>query len=372
MNEQTNGIMLRSEASALAVAGGAINVRTNFLEKARNMVAPEVAYLLIAITGTVNSGAGTAASGSDAMKLISQIQLADAAGTFYDLSGETARLDAITELGSRHVDMTTLAAGAADASRTWFMYIPFELPRAARPRDTRVELDRFLDAGQITIVPAAALPTGWDGFTGGTVTVYAWVVDGRRREAKSRLVRREQAIGIADTSYPVNGSIRQAWITSVLATTGRTDLSATITRVNSMTLGFPAALAPLALIQAYRSAQPDASSLDPALASTSFTGLPLVWAEELQKIGAMPDVRSLHLDIDAVPTGARLYVSAIQARSVDQTARVLGYTDPDSLGKALDVNGAVISAKGKHKRIGNVMPELARRLPLTLTATEAK
>lgn len=368
MNEQTNGMLLRSESASLAAAGGAINIKTNFLERARNMVAPEVAYLIIAITGTVNSAAGTAASGADACKLLSQIRITDAAGTFYDLSGETARMDAILELGERHVDMTTLAAGAADASRTWFLVIPFELPRSARPRDTRVELDRFLDGGEITLVPAAQLPTGWDGFTAGTVTIHAMVYDGRRREAKSRLVRREQSIGVADTNYPINGSVRQAWITSVLATTGKTDLSATITRVNSQTLALPAATAPLTLIQAYRNTQFAASSLDPALASTAFTGLPLVWAEAAQKIGSMPDIRHLHVDIDAVPTSARLYTSIIASRAVDQTARVLGYADADALGKALDAGGAVVSAKGKHKRLVDIMPELARRLPLTLGA----
>ena len=368
MNEQSNGILLRSESAALAAGGGAINVKTNFLERARNMVAPEVAYLLIAISGTVNSAAGTDASGFDAAKLIAQIRITDAAGVFYDLSGETARMDAILELGARHVDMTTLAAGAADAARTWYLMIPLELPRAARPRDTRVELDRFLDGGEITIVPCTALPTGWDGFTSGTVVVHAMVYDGRRREAKSRLVRREQAIGIADTAYPVNGSVRQAWITSVLTTTGKTNLSSTITRVNSTTLGLPAATAPLTLIQAYRNTQPNPSTLDPALASTSFTGLPLVWPEHAQKIGSMPDIRTLHVDIDAVPTSARLYTSVIASRAVDQTARVLGYTDVDALGKALDAGGAVVSAKGKHKRITEIMPELARRLPLTLGA----
>jgi hypothetical protein len=359
MNEFEKGKWFRGNAETFSL-GNTINFKTDFLQAARNMAAPEVDRLVIRFTGTVNSSAGTAASGSDAPKLISRFKFTDREPVI-DASGHNLRLNEILELGPRQVDMTDLAAGAADATRTWQIVIPFGLPKAERSRDTRVPLEHFLDGGQLELQCASALPTGWDGFTG-TVRICAYVIDGRRRELKSRLTLREVSMPLQEDNYQVNGSVRYLVGTSTLTTTGASSWASN-TAFDSQTLGWPAGIESDLLVEDYRMSNEAFNTNDPFIAATPLA-VPFVTPSGYQKTGAMPDMRSFHLSLNAAaPTSARLLMSVIKDRNPELAALVAGYASVSDYAANFAAHGEIVSAKGKNAPVTTMRPDLVRRLP---------
>ncbi len=364
MNELQDGIWLRSRAEAFALSG-VISFDLSFLSAARHMAAPEVAALEIRISGTVNSSAGTDASGFDACKLVDNFRFTDK-DIVVDCSGQGLRLNEIIELGERQVDMTTLAAGAADAVRTFGIVIPFHLPKAERPRDTRVPLEHFLEGGQIDLAMPAALPTGWDGFTAGTVQLRALVVDGRRKELKSRLVIREEQVTLQEHWYGVNGSCRSLVLHSKLTTTSQTSLAG-FTVFNSTTLKLPPNAENDMLVRRYRlqgGGGVGFSTADPIIAATPLA-VPLITPDQLQKIGAMPDLKTCHVLLNgAAPAGGRMLISAIKDRNVDLALLVGQFGSLSDYQAALMQRGRVVSAKGKNVPATEFLANLVRRLPV--------
>lgn len=367
MNEFDRGKWYRSQALTYAL-GVNFPVDLSFLLPAKSMQAPEITAIMIELSGTVNSAAGTDASGSDAAKLVRNVRLKDGGGTIIDASGESLRLNEMIELGNRQVDMTTLAAGAADASRTWYIVIPFDLPKAERPRDTRLPAYHLISAGgALDISTAAALPTGWDGFTAGTITVYVHVVDGRNVEVKSRLSIMEMQMDSREFWYPVQGAIRYAVGSSVLTTTAASSW-ASITSIDSRSLDLPSGLSPNVLRREYRVRSPgEINSADPNIAATPLA-LPILWPTRDQKIGELVDLEKLHLLFNAAPpTSAVLVVSAIKNRDVELAARLLDYTDSSRYLDDMKRRGKVVSAKGKNKPASAFSASIANKLPLKIT-----
>lgn len=365
MNELQDGILLRSNPETFAL-GGTINFKTDFLNAARHMQAPEVHMLWIDFSGTVDSAASTNdANGYDAAKLVSRFKFTDKEEVI-NCSGQSLRLNAIIELGDKYVDMTTLAAGAADAARTWQIPIPFFLPRAERPRDTTVPLEHFLEGGQLELTTPAALPTGWDGFTSGVVRLCALVKDGRRRELKSRLTIREEVMSLPEHYYNVYGSLRTLVGTSVITTTSASSWASFAT-FNSQTLKYPASIEARHLVNRYRMHGDGFFSGDPILAATPLA-VPFLTPDRRQKIGTMPNIeKTVHLDIGASPpTGARLLIVAIKDRNPELAALVAGFANVSDYQMALARYGTIVSAKGKNASARTFAPELVRRFPVAV------
>lgn len=359
--EKTYGKWIRSNPESFSL-GDTVTFKSEFMKsELTKMVFAEVCEVAFDFEGTVNSGAGTDAFGYDACKLVEKVRLSDDI-PFVDVSGEGARLNAIIELGNRYRDMTTLAAGAADATRKWRLPIPYELVKARRPRDFTFPLWHLAEGtSELTFAPA--LPTGWDGFTSGKVRMKLRIRDGRREEAHSRLVLREQAVTIQESTYHVNGSLRHASLFTKLATTGMSSLAA-YTTFDSVALGYLPSHEVETLVEHYLRQTDGVFASDPFLAST-ITAIPLVAPCHRQKIGAMMDLGEFMLDIKAAPPSyMRLLTSVVMDRIPSQAARDIGQPSPAEYQQAAVERGEVPNPNGTNKQWKGFPNNLRRRLPV--------
>lgn len=364
MNPEQNGLILRSNPEVFSL-GSAITFKMNFLEQARQMVAPEVTEVDVVITGTVGAVAG-GALGRDAAKLIDTVRFRDSDDVI-NASGAGLRVREQLELGHRQADPADIASGATNASYVYRLRIPLAVPRkSARARDTAIPLINFLEGGEFTVQTAAAVPTGFAAVQADMrMQLFAYVMDGRVPELKSRIRIKEEAVSQQEFDYQINGSLRTAILTSKLATTGYTDLTG-FTAFNSRSLRWPAALATRELVDKYRYDSEYVDTARDEFLRTTTAALAIVSPEADQQIGRLIDLRTLHLDLlAAAPASGRLLTETIVDRAGDLAAQQLGYASPGDLAAAIKASGEVVGAAGSYP-VRSFNAALARRLPIRI------
>lgn len=363
MISDLNGRWFRSRIMPW-VTGSALDVDLNFLEPARHMAAPEVSILEFVFEGTVTPVGGTA-QGEDFCKLFAQIVFNDEQ-EMINASGNMLRLLEQVELGSKSVDPADIGVGVATPVkyRLKIMLEPLST-RAVRPRDFRVPLANFLEGGTLTLRLAAALPTNF-GVTAAdwNVIVFAKVVDGRKRELKSRRRIWEQVVQNQEFNYPVNGSLRHALLGSNLATTGYTSLAGFST-IYSKTLDLPPAFQTHVLIDDYRMSCDALGANDEATLAANGC-IPLVFPSRRKKTGTMIDTPLFHLDLlAAAPASGRLLLDAVVNRSPNMAALAAGYGSPEDVATAIAARGRVVGEAGNMKAT-EVPKPLARKMPIRI------
>ncbi len=364
MTPELRGIPYRSNPENF-VAGGSVTYKMDFLQNARQMNAPEVYEIDLVFTGTVG-GVTATALGRDAAKLFDNIRFKDS-DDVWNTSGAGARVIEQMEIGQRQVDPATVASGSTNTAYNYRLRLMFAPPyRAARPRDFAIPVSNFLDGGEFTVSFASAVPTGFAAVQADwKVQLFAYVVDGRSLELKSRRRVKEEAVTQQEFDYQVNGFLRSAILTSKLATTGYTDLSA-YTTLNSRTLKWPAAYQATNLVDDYRFNTRAFATNDEFLLA-SYGALGVLVPEEGQKIGTMPDMKSLHLDLlAAAPSSGRLITDVVIDRNGDYSALSQGFGDPQQLAQALKKSGEVIGGNGRDYAVSSFNAQLARKLPLRI------
>jgi hypothetical protein len=363
MTPELRGIPLRSNPETFGHSA-AITFKMDFLAQARHMVAPEVDEIDIVFTGTVG-GVTATALGKDAAKLIDTVRFRDS-DDVWNASGAGCRVLEQLEVGQKQTDPATVASAGTNANYVYRLRLIFNPPhRAERGRDFAIPISNFLDGGEFTIQTSAAVPTGWAAAQSDwKIQLFAFVKDGRVRELKSRRRVKEEAVSSQEFDYQVNGFLRNAILTSKLTTTGHTDLSGFAT-LNSRTLKWPAAYQTHNLIDDYRINTQAFATNDEFLAAAT-GAIPLLVAERDQKIGNMPDMKSLHLDLlAAVPTSGRLITDTVIDRNGDMSALAEGYDSPGSLAAAVGKFGVVVGG-AKSYPVRGFNAQLARKLPIRL------
>lgn len=350
----------RSNSETFA-AGATVTIKPDYLSQATQWDAPEVWGVKVVFTGTVLGITG-GALGRDAAKLLSLIRF-KTTDDIYNVSGSGTRIVEQVELGSRQVDPTDIASAGSNATYSYIWRIPFASFRSKRPRDTAIALPEFMNGGEFALTFAPANPTGWGAVQGDwRVQVFADVRDGRRPELKVRRRIKEEAMSILENEYQVNGSLRGAYITSTLATTGYTDLS-TLLALNSRTLKWPASYQTRMLVDMYREEQPSAATNDEFLrAATGAIAVSMPRRNAL--VGRMADMKSLHIDfITAVPASARIITDAVIERNAETSAKILGYDNPAQLQSAITAHGVVVGEADNfpHRAFDR---KLSARLPI--------
>ncbi len=369
MRPEDNGLWLRSRPYAYA-AGVSTPVELNFLAKAANFTAPEIAEIEIHVYGSVTAGAGGQALGRDFAKLFSKIQISDGE-MFVDASGAALRPWIQSEWGSVDIDPADVATSGTNASYEAILNLPFE-PRkslivASGPRNTRIPVVNMLESGRMIISNPPALPTNWSAVTL-TMEVNMRVVEGRVKQANSRLKISEIVANNQEFYYDIGGSIRYAALTSVLTTTGYSTLAA-YTSLNSRSLDWEPNTHPRVLRNRYRHQQASVSTADEHLLAAP-GALPLVHADWNQKIGAMPMLDKLHLNMGAaMPTGGTLIQATIVDRVPRLAARALGYADVDQYIADVRNFGYVVDGSDGGSRVVDFDPKLANKLPLRMKLT---
>ncbi len=363
MTPEQYGVCLRSNPETYAHSAG-ITFKMDFLAQARHFAAPEVEEIDIVFTGTVG-GVTATALGRDAAKLYDNIRFRDS-DDVWNTSGAGARVLEQMEVGAKQIDPATVASGATNTAYAYRLRMIFAPPhRAERERDTAIPISNFLDGGEFTINTAAAIPTGWAvAQSDWKVQLFAYVRDGRVPELKARRRIKEEAVTQQEFDYQVNGFCRAAILTSKLATTGYTDLSG-FTTLNSRTLKWPAAFQARELVDNYRYGVEAISTTDEFLLAAT-GALPVLVPQRGQKIGCMPDMKSLHLDLlAAAPTGGRLLTDVIIDRNGDMNALSMGYSSPGELAAAVKRFGHVCGGSQSYP-VGQFNAQLARKLPLRI------
>jgi hypothetical protein len=366
MRPEDDGIWLRSRPMTY-VAGQNIPVELNFLAAANGFNAPEVAEFALTFSGSVTAGAGGQALGRDFAKLIAKLQISDGE-LIVDASGAALRPWVQSEWGSVDVDPADVGTSATNASYEAILSLPFEPPKSLQtangPRNTRIPLVNLLESGRITISNPGTLPTNWSSVTL-TMELLTRVVEGRVKQANSRLKIWEQNVTNQEYYYDVGGSIRYAGLTSALTTTGYTTLAG-FTSLNSRSLSWEPNFHPRTLRDRYRRQQFAVSSADEHLLSAP-GAIPLVQQDRYQKIGAMPMLDKLHLNLGAAaPTNGVLLLAAIIDRPPRLAARALGYTDVNAYIADVRNFGYVMDGNPGGSRVVDFDPKLANKLPLRI------
>jgi len=367
---ENDGVDGRSRGYAFGLNQN-INVDTNFLDQFMGWDAPEIAYLLFVFSGSVTAGAGGQALGRDFAKLFDNIDVRMSGGQVINAGGAVLRVNEIHEYGDKQTDPADVATSGTNASYEGILAVPFEFPKAPNEykRDCRPSVKAMKALGlQITIRTPAALPTNWSTATG-TVEVYARVKEARQRQANSFLTLLEYQVTQIEDFYPVSGSMRHATLTSRLTTTGYTSLTAaTYSAFDSRSLGWEAGLHPRILRQYYRQGQVAIASNDEyLLASGAFGAIPIIAAQKDQRIGQMPMLDRLHLDLNAAaPSGGVLLASAIKDRPPAYSAYACGYQDVNQFAADLLARGQV--RDGSDTPVAEFDPFLVTRFPVRIKA----
>jgi hypothetical protein len=369
VNVENRGMLLRSNPFTWA-DGAMVDVDRNFLREAQGkMRAPVIRELLFHAQLQVTGVTATLLA-KDACKVFNRIQVADRGGYLFDCSGSTARIIEQMELGDKFEEPNggvALASAATSAVYDVWSRVIFDTERAHRGADTGLPLNHLFDGGRIAF--RGGTPPGCT-MTGATVRVYADVHDEREAEAKSRQVWKEFAITKAEDNYTIGGSLRAAFLTSNLATTGYTALSTQVATVTSKTL----AMSDIdfnVLRQQYRRLAKDRSSVDAFLNSlTAPDAVALRVPSSGQHIGKLEDLNTLHLKLVTAPTGGVFVSCVIEDRNADLAAETLGFETVNDMLHAVSKQGRV-GAKGKSdKSATGWNPRLVRRLPIVLSSEE--
>jgi hypothetical protein len=363
------GTLPRSKPITFA-AGSPLGVDFSFLEPYRRMAAPVVRKLYI--HGRFNlTASGGAFDGEDQYKILTRAFLRDRGGPLVDLHGASMRVMEQAEWQDRQVDPADLTSGSSDTARDGYWTIDFETPpdaKGERSRDSGLPLIHLLPegGGDMILTTNSALASINLSITSGTFTVYADVVDERKREAKARRVQRDMLITAQEDNYNVGGLLRRAVVSSAIATTGYTSLAfSTYGTIDSRTLDYSDI--PTHLLQKrYRERTRAKATDDEFLASTP-CAIPLWEPEARQHLGRLPNVSKLHLDLNAAaPTGGRLIVDYFEPRDPELMREWLGYPTIADMMADVRKYGHVKGLGNKDTKVTSWLPELVRHMPLQI------
>lgn len=358
---EDNGMVLRGKSETFT-AGSSLNIETDFLREAYSLGdAPEIQEIWFELTGSVG-GVTATALGKDAPKLFENIKVVIPRHTVYDVSGALARVFEQCEYGERQRDPATVASGSTNTSYSATLRLPFAFEKCIRERDTALPVPYLVEGGSIKVKLASAVPTGWAAVQSDwRVTPYALVKDGRNKEAKSMFKVWEQTVTQLESFFPVDGSLRNAILSSVLTTTGHTSLSAVVAP-DSKTLGWPAGLTVNWLKDKYIRHQYARGSNDEFDAGNA---IQVYGPDRFQRTNLLPDLQSLHLDLNvAVPTSATMLFCAIVDRDPLLTARWFGYQSAAEYIQAIAEHGVMVD---EHRSDPNRWDDtLTRRIPMRI------
>lgn len=333
-------------------------------QAAQRMRAPVVRE--IAFHGKFDiSGVTATFDNKDTCQLFTQVKVTDRKGDIVRLPGKLIRLGTQMELGARGVEHDGLADAASGATTTgdnFILRITFDQEYATVGADFGLPLLHLVDGGSIEV--QFGTPAG-SASVSGKVYTYVHVHDEGKRELKSRLIRRAQAVSLRDASYPIGGSVRELVLASNPTAAGYSAWTAsTYEAINVPELELSVARSYI-LRENYRRLRPDTDTDDVILAGN---GVPLVVPSRGQRIDKMPDLKTVHLDLgsDTIPTSAQLYMSYVEDRDPSLAAQWLGYNDVAKFAADLAARGVVNLGKGRKAKGAEFPAHLARRMPMSI------
>lgn len=352
----------------------------SFLNAARDMNSPIIDELVIVAAVVLNTGSAGMRGGTLA-SMFSQVLVQDQAGIRANVRGSSLRVIDQVEYGAGFQDPTSIAATQTSVSRKCILRIPFNPIKSRRRADFGLALRGFVDGGKMQLVTSPALlpAMGANGGTiqSGTITVYAIVRDEEGKEAKSRIVFEDESIAQTNFDYNFAGAARYAlWYNGEINEATPTAWSAQ--QITSKTLELQ--LIDDFVFQDWYTSENLPPRSSPGTVATAdtyaqtdcvLTGqvVPIYFPQFGQKIPDMPQMQTLNVrtSLSSITTSdlPQLIKSYISERSQNVTARVLGVSDP---GGAVATKGRIKAANGKYLGIGSYPAEIAKFMPIKITA----
>jgi hypothetical protein len=350
------------------VASNKLKFKNDYLSKARNMQAPEIAEFVFQFTGSVGGVTATALA-IDAPKLFSRFNIKDK-DVRCDASGAVMFGLNMVEFGAPVLGYTpaAVASGATNTAYSFMNVIPYEFEQASwRETDYRIPAPYILEGGIIQANCAAAVPTGYAAAQSDwNVTVWSRVQDARVRELKSTLCYEQFNTTRSEDYFPIQGSARNILGMTDLTTTDYTSL-ATFTAINSKALDLESDFDPQMWMQEY--------SRNKILGTNALTTdlvlqrkiIPYLFSHWNQKIGQMVNLDQLDIRLQAAPlANSILLASKIIERNMTLGAMWMGYNSPAELSAAVQAYGVVVDEKNTPYM--EYDPVLASRMPVRLKA----
>jgi hypothetical protein len=355
-------------------ASAAPSVDMTFLDEAAQMEFPEIEYLVLAFDIDVTTANdGTTFNQEDHARILAHLELHDAAGQVFSVSGVT--LDLINELeyGSSWKKPATVSANTHVASFKLMLRVPFVPPKAKRPADYRKAVSDLRNGGKILITFSGANPVASVTIASGTVTVWASVVDSHKPELKSRITWLEYLCQLQEDTYKVGGSLRAIfrYDPHAVGTAGFNTLASTLSAF-SRTLNMMDVPLPIFQDAYLQESAADVTADVSIIGDAFFAGKawPIRTPKRHQKTTEMISLENVHLKFSSAPnSGALIVVCAITDRDPAMSARAVGAKSPAHLASVIDQRGIVKQAPGGDARYGAVQhwhPHKVRRLPVRI------
>jgi hypothetical protein len=341
MLPQNYGEWFRGESLSFS-AGNKLKFKNDFLSKARNFAAPEIAEFGVQFTGSVG-GVTATAIGIDAPKNFSRVHIKDK-DVRCDASGSVLYSNQELEFGAseRGALPATVASGSTNTAYNYILTVPYEFAmQNMRIADFRIPVPYILEGGIMQVNCASAVPTGWAAVQSDwTVTLWARVIDARTRELKSTLVYEQFNHSRSEDYFPIQGSARTILGITDLTTTDYTSWS-TFTAINSKALELEVDMDPRFWIRRYqREKILDTTTTNLVIGQKA---IPYVHSSFNQKIGAMPNLDQLDIRLQAAPlSNAVLFAGKIIERNMTLAAAWMGYDGPGELSKAVEAYGVIV------------------------------
>lgn len=363
MNLQEAGELF--ESPPITYSASVLPVDLRFLDDAMSRYrAPVVREILYRFVGNVTAqGTATGLPAVDGAKIFQRIRVNDRGGELVNLPGAIIRQIEHLEYGDAcQADEAALGNAANDTSYDITLRTIFDPPKAQNDgRDFGVPLLHFVRGGSLSLQLQAPLSST---IPSGTVRCYFRVEEERERVLKSRMVWKERTITAAEDTYDINGSLRAAFVSSVIAGTSYTALSS-FTEFTSNTL-MKAAFPTKIIWDDYRRRAGQYGDLTRD-SFALFNALPLVSPDREQRIGNMLDLRGFHLRLASAPTGGTFVTCTVEDRNPSLAAEWMGYNSVAELSDALTKRGEVLGlGRARSAPYDSWDPVLRRRLPVAI------
>ena len=362
MKAYEHGEWIRSTQEAWA-ASAPIPYDLAFLRRSLGMKFPTIRRMYVRVAGNQTMAAGTL-SGENAYRYLANFYLADAAGERVNLDVGHMRVAEQIEYGSGGRS-DPAALGTSAAQEVWYKVPLFpHQSRCKRAADFNLPVSEFIDFGTLRITCNSATGNGVTDLTinSGTVEVWCHVIDERKAELKSRYVLKQYNWTLAESYFPIDGSLRLLVGSRLTAAGGYGTWSAT-TQIDSKDLGYMQVPPNLLTREYFENTLAANDTTDEVQAVTALAVFSPKWS---QKTPMLPDLHTCHVLLNAAPVaGSVVIVGVVKDRDAEVSARTLGFTDRRQMQTALSKAGKIKTASGQGTRsVANWKANLRKKLPV--------
>ncbi len=343
----------------------------SFLQRARGFKGPYLWSFWVYCLANITVPAANEAQSYDLARAVDTLVLKDVDGERVNIGGDSWRIIEQSHDGQAHKDPSDVGPSTVDV--VMVRRVDFNPQNAIRSNDFAIPVSDLVDS-EMTIKASAGVADG-GGFNWTLnslkVEVEGEIVDERGKEAKARLIYRDQPIQLQDDEYAVNGFLRcmTAFSGAVGKNAGRT--WGTARAIESQSLDYTSRRAFVMREQALRQRVYNPSE-DEFAANTA---LPVFAPYMFQKMPHLPYLGDVHFKYDganiATSDKPKMIFEIIGKSSDEALSRIFG-VDARVVPSLMRENAYVKAADGEREPLDNWPDALAAVMPKKIANTPFK